>query len=145
MHEQTQIVANAACRVGRQQFRFLATTFLHQGYFSRDINICTQSNTIQSVLEMTEHPYPSITNVDVTPNGVFKLWLDPHKSPGPDAIGSHFKAYNPCLRMLSLHNGNWHTLLLSLNLIRNLIHKITNQCRLHQSFVKWWNTYFLVK
>ena len=46
---------------------------------------------LESIPEMPASSYPSINNIDISPNGVFKILseLDPYKSPGPDAISGH--------------------------------------------------------
>ena len=46
---------------------------------------------LKSIPEMPASSYPSINNIDISPNGVFKILseLDPYKSPGPDAISGH--------------------------------------------------------
>ena len=46
---------------------------------------------LESIPEMPASLYPSINNIHILPNGVFKVLseLDPYKSPGPDAIYGH--------------------------------------------------------
>ena len=46
---------------------------------------------MESIPEMPASSYPSINNIDISPNRVFKILseLDPYKSRGPDAISRH--------------------------------------------------------
>ena len=43
---------------------------------------------LERIPEMPVSSFPSINNIDICPNGVFKLLseLNPYKSPSPDAI-----------------------------------------------------------
>ena len=96
-----------------------------------------------NIPEMPDSPYPSITTINITAPGVYKLLseLDPYKASGPDVISGYFlkqtaAEITPMLTHLfqqSLSTGDipsqWKTAYVTpiYKSGKNLIRKITDQ------------------